>query len=198
VRRTALHRKRRVRPPRDRPLPAPRAFGVRRRAARLHPEAHPGGDSSDRERGAGREPRQEAACGAQRQPPMVPPKLRLSHPRTNVGHNESAGTTDRCISVCLFRHPRKTARVRPRRKVDLAHAPYAGPLAAYRGYAPSMKTIWTSRMAQATAKYGENAPTAAVCCNACRTCVQTNVIGLGLAAVGGAVAATRRYFVRPS
>jgi hypothetical protein len=46
-----------------------------------------------------------------------------------------------------------------------------------------VKTIWTSRIAQATAKYGENAPTAAVCCNACRTCVQTNLIGLALGAI---------------
>ena len=52
-----------------------------------------------------------------------------------------------------------------------------------------MKTIATGRIAQAAARYGENAPTAAVCCNACRTCVQTNLIGLAVAAVGGAFAA---------
>jgi hypothetical protein len=49
-----------------------------------------------------------------------------------------------------------------------------------------VKTIWTGRMAQATAKYGENAPMAAVCCNACRTCVTTNIVGLALAAIAGA------------
>jgi hypothetical protein len=46
-------------------------------------------------------------------------------------------------------------------------------------------------MAQAAGKYGENAPMAAVCCNACRTCVTTNVLGIasaGVAAVGYAAA----------
>ena len=33
-------------------------------------------------------------------------------------------------------------------------------------------------MAQAAGKYGEHAPMAAVCCNACRTCVTTNVLTL--------------------
>jgi hypothetical protein len=49
-----------------------------------------------------------------------------------------------------------------------------------------VKTIWTGRAVQAAARYGEHAPMAAVCCNACRTCVSTNVIGL---AVGGITAA---------
>ncbi|MGZ4363402.1 MAG: hypothetical protein ACXVFF_14315 [Gaiellaceae bacterium] len=49
-----------------------------------------------------------------------------------------------------------------------------------------MKQIWTGRMAQATAKYGENAPMATVCCNACRTCVTTNIFGLALASIAGA------------
>jgi hypothetical protein len=46
-------------------------------------------------------------------------------------------------------------------------------------------------MAQAAGKYGENAPMAAVCCNACRTCVTTNVLGIAsasVAAVGYAAA----------
>jgi hypothetical protein len=49
-----------------------------------------------------------------------------------------------------------------------------------------VKTIWTGRVAQATAKYGENAPMAAVCCNACRTCVTTNLVGLVMAGIAGA------------
>jgi len=61
-----------------------------------------------------------------------------------------------------------------------------------------VKTIWTGRVAQATAKYGANAPMAAVCCNACRTCVQTNVIGLALGAVAAVGAAVTRRFVKPS
>jgi hypothetical protein len=48
-----------------------------------------------------------------------------------------------------------------------------------------MKTIWTGRMAQAAGKYGENAPMATVCCNACRTCVTTNIFGIATAAVAG-------------
>jgi hypothetical protein len=57
-------------------------------------------------------------------------------------------------------------------------------------------------MAQAAGKYGENAPMAAVCCNACRTCVTTNVVGLVTAAFAGAgyaiVNFTRRRFARPA
>ena len=45
---------------------------------------------------------------------------------------------------------------------------------------------WNGRLAQAASKYGENAPMAATCCNACRTCVQTNLIAL---AIGSVVAA---------
>jgi hypothetical protein len=41
-------------------------------------------------------------------------------------------------------------------------------------------------------KYGENAPMAAVCCNACRTCVTANLIGIAAAAVSGAVYAVVR------
>jgi hypothetical protein len=52
-----------------------------------------------------------------------------------------------------------------------------------------VKTIWTGRMAQAAGKYGEHAPMAAVCCNACRTCVTTNVLGIAMAtAASGGVA----------
>ena len=61
-----------------------------------------------------------------------------------------------------------------------------------------MKTIWTGRVAQAAGKYGENAPMAAVCCNACRTCIQTNLIGLALGTIAAAGAAVSRYFVKPS
>jgi hypothetical protein len=42
-------------------------------------------------------------------------------------------------------------------------------------------------MAETAAKYGEHAPMAAVCCNACRTCVTTNVMSLAVATLGGAV-----------
>jgi hypothetical protein len=64
-----------------------------------------------------------------------------------------------------------------------------------------MKEIWTGRVAQVAGKYGENVPSAAVCCNACRTCLTTNVIGLataGVMAAGYGVARFARRFVRPS
>jgi hypothetical protein len=41
-------------------------------------------------------------------------------------------------------------------------------------------------MAQTAAKYGENAPMATVCCNACRTCATTNVLAIATAAITGA------------
>ncbi len=65
-----------------------------------------------------------------------------------------------------------------------------------------MKQIWTGRVAQAAGKYGENAPMAAVCCNACRTCVTTNIFGIvtaGMAGAGYAVAKfARRRLAKPS
>jgi hypothetical protein len=58
-------------------------------------------------------------------------------------------------------------------------------------------------VAQAAGKYGENAPMAAVCCNACRTCTTTNLISLGIAGVSGAAIgvanlAWRRFAKAPS
>jgi hypothetical protein len=49
-----------------------------------------------------------------------------------------------------------------------------------------VKQFWTGPMAQAAGKYGENAPMATVCCNACRTCVTTNIIGVAVAGIAGA------------
>ena len=48
-----------------------------------------------------------------------------------------------------------------------------------------MRTIWNGPMTQAAAKYGEMAPAATVCCNACRTCVQTNLLAVALAGIAG-------------
>ena len=65
-----------------------------------------------------------------------------------------------------------------------------------------MKQIWTSRIGQAAGKYGEHAPMAAVCCNACRTCVTTNVLSIvfgGIAFVGlGAARLARRSSTKQS
>ncbi len=59
-----------------------------------------------------------------------------------------------------------------------------------------MKVVSTGRINQTLARYGENAPMAATCCNACRTCVQTNAIAAGLALVVAAGAAIPRLWRR--
>jgi len=61
-----------------------------------------------------------------------------------------------------------------------------------------VKAIWTARVNEAAVKYGEHAPMAAACCNACRTCVQTNVLTLAIAGIVGAGAAVGRFFRRPA
>jgi len=64
-----------------------------------------------------------------------------------------------------------------------------------------MKVEFQGRITRAAARYGENAPMAATCCNACRACVQTNLIAGALAAVvaaGAWVARSTRLFARPS
>jgi hypothetical protein len=65
----------------------------------------------------------------------------------------------------------------------------------------AVRQIWPGRVAQVVGRYGENAPTAAVCCNACRTCVTTNLLSLataGLMAAGLGVTRVTRRLVRPS
>lgn len=69
------------------------------------------------------------------------------------------------------------------------------------GYASYVQTIWNGRMTQVAAKYGDVAPTATACCNACRTCVQTNLLAVGLAGAAGAVAFVAKRlprFAKPS
>jgi hypothetical protein len=55
-----------------------------------------------------------------------------------------------------------------------------------------VKAVWQGRVTQAAGKYGEHAPMAAVCCNACRACATTNLAGLGLALLAGLAAYGRR------
>jgi hypothetical protein len=66
----------------------------------------------------------------------------------------------------------------------------------------SVKQIWTGKAVDLAAKYGEQAPTAAVCCNACRTCLTTNLLGLATAVAGAvgyrAIRLVRRTFVSSS
>lgn len=69
---------------------------------------------------------------------------------------------------------------------------------APRRYRLTVKTVWQGRASQAAAKYGEHAPMATTCCNASRTCVQTNAIAAVLAvgiAVGAGVARFGRRLV---
>ena len=67
-------------------------------------------------------------------------------------------------------------------------------------YSTSVKQIWTGKAAQVVGKYGVAAP-AAVCCNACRTCVTTNLLALATAAagaVGYGVVRFARRLVKPA
>jgi hypothetical protein len=59
-------------------------------------------------------------------------------------------------------------------------------------YNESVKTMWTGRVGQVAGKYGEHAPMVTTCCNACRTCVTTNVLTLLM----GAGAAVGLFFAR--
>jgi hypothetical protein len=59
-----------------------------------------------------------------------------------------------------------------------------------------MQTVWRGRLTQAAARYGELAPTATTCCNACRTCVQTNLLTAALAGIAAAGAFVARRFPR--
>ena len=56
-----------------------------------------------------------------------------------------------------------------------------------------MKTIWQGRAIQVAAKYGDQAPMAAVCCNACRTCTTTNLLALATGMGLGAFYAVGRF-----
>jgi len=63
-----------------------------------------------------------------------------------------------------------------------------------------VKEIWTGRVGQAAAKYGEHAPMTTACCNACRACVTSNILAIataGLAATGLGVRRAFRRFANP-
>jgi hypothetical protein len=53
-----------------------------------------------------------------------------------------------------------------------------------------------TRLTTIAAKYGEMAPAATTCCNACRTCVQTNLFTAALAGLAAAAAFAGRRFRR--
>ena len=56
-----------------------------------------------------------------------------------------------------------------------------------------MKTVWQGRVMQVAAKYGEQAPMATTCCNACRTCTTTNLLVLATGMGLGALYAVGRF-----
>jgi hypothetical protein len=55
-----------------------------------------------------------------------------------------------------------------------------------------VKQIWQGRAIQLAARYGEQAPMATACCNACRTCTTTNLLALATGAGLGALYAAGR------
>jgi hypothetical protein len=59
-----------------------------------------------------------------------------------------------------------------------------------------MKQFATVRLAQTASKVGEHAPLATACCNACRTCVTTNILTIATACVAGAGLAISRFVRR--
>ena len=59
-----------------------------------------------------------------------------------------------------------------------------------------MRQFATVRIAQAAGKYGDHAPVATACCNVCRTCVTSNLIGLGMAGLVAVGALGKRAWQR--
>jgi hypothetical protein len=59
-----------------------------------------------------------------------------------------------------------------------------------------MKQVATLRLAQTASKVGEHAPLATACCNACRTCVTTNILTIATAGLAGAGLAVGRFVRR--
>jgi hypothetical protein len=56
-----------------------------------------------------------------------------------------------------------------------------------------VKQIWEGRALQAASRFGEVAQSSTVCCNACRTCVTTNLAGLALGALAAAGISIGRF-----
>jgi hypothetical protein len=59
-----------------------------------------------------------------------------------------------------------------------------------------VQTVWKGRLTQAATRYTEVAPQAAVCCNACRACVQANLLTAGLAGIAALGALVTRRLPR--
>jgi hypothetical protein len=56
-----------------------------------------------------------------------------------------------------------------------------------------VKQAWQGRMLELSQRYGEQAPMATVCCNACRTCATTNALALVTSVGLGALYASGRF-----
>ena len=156
-------------------LPARRAAGTRagrgRRAVPL---------------GARAATRHEHAAATRREPAPAAPRVRdaPARGRRRPAHDPGAPRPRVALDDADLQPRRREApapRLRPR----------APALVAMPSYGALVKEIWQGRIVQAAAKYGEVAPTATVCCNACRTCVQTNLAGLAIAAVAAQASASR-------
>jgi hypothetical protein len=59
-----------------------------------------------------------------------------------------------------------------------------------------MKQFATVRVAQTASRVGEHAPLATACCNACRTCVTTNILTVLTAGLAGASVGVTRFLRR--
>jgi hypothetical protein len=59
-----------------------------------------------------------------------------------------------------------------------------------------MKQFATARVAQTASRVGEHAPLATACCNACRTCVTTNILTILTAGLAGASVGVTRFLRR--
>jgi hypothetical protein len=59
-----------------------------------------------------------------------------------------------------------------------------------------VKQIASGRLGMVAARYGEHTPMATVCCNGCRTCVTTNLVGLILVGLTGAAGFAKRLVRR--
>jgi hypothetical protein len=59
-----------------------------------------------------------------------------------------------------------------------------------------MKQFATVRLAQTASRVGEHAPLATACCNACRTCVTTNILTVLTAGLAGACVGVTRFLRR--
>ena len=153
--------------------------------------------------GAGKEPAVVLAVGARgrRRKGLVYP---VSEVATEAQGGRRAGDD------------RPVGGVRQLRRLEALAVPgrlAARPLGAYglsrgprttgaQAYTWRMRQILTVRVGQIAGKYGEHAPMATTCCNACRACVTTNVmtvlVGAGATAGVFFTRAVRRLSAKPS